>query len=153
MKGRITENTITHEAAAYADGDDLGAVFEITNAVPHMGATAKITSLTLLDKAKQNSALALLLFDSLPVVASSENAALNITDAIMSDQFIGVISIPSANYFSISASGIAVVDNIQKMVRAVAKATSIYGQLLCKGTPTYTSTTDLVLRLGFDQEG
>jgi hypothetical protein len=147
---RYTTNTVTHEAAAYHDGDDLGNCFEIANAVPDVGGEAVLESVMIVDAAKQASALALLLFTSQPTVASAENAALDITDAQMAAKCIAVISIPSASYFSLAANSVVQID-VSIVVKAAAGSTSIYGQLLCKGTPTYAGTTDLTVKLGFDQ--
>jgi hypothetical protein len=147
---RYTKNTITHEAAAYHDGDDLGAVFEIANAVADSGGEAILESVTIVDAAKQSSALALLLFDSSPTVSSAENAALDIADAIIAANCLAVISIPAASYFALNASSVVHVD-VSTVVKAAAGSTSLYGQLLCKGAPTYVSTTDLTVKLGFNQ--
>lgn len=111
---------------------------------------AVLSSLFLLDKAKQSAALELFLFRASPTIASADNAALDITDAEM-EKCIGVIAIPAANYFTSAAgSSICVVQNINLNINAL-NGKDIFALLVSKATPTYGAANALSLSLSVSQ--
>jgi hypothetical protein len=156
-KGRVVTVTPTVDTAIYASGDRIGSIMEFTNALDDSSGTATIQSVTIVDKAAQSSILQILFFNDLPTVASADNAALNITDAEMAAKCIGHVSVVAADYFALSASSVACVRNINLLVTSVKSSTnttgkSIWGVIRSGGTPTYTSTSDLVISVGLKQD-
>jgi hypothetical protein len=151
---RIVEVTPTVQAALYADGDQLGGVQELSSAVrdPENGMHGGVLhSISIVDKASQASALEILFFDESPTLTSSENAALDISDAEMADKCLGSVAIAAADYVALNANSVATVNDLGLILKGANGSTSIYAAIRCGGTPTYTSTSDLVIRYGIEQ--
>ena len=144
--GTTYEVTPVVDTNIYASGDRLGSILTLTDFFQKYNRSAEITGLSLLDKAKQKSVLQVLFFDELPTVASADNATLDITDAEMADKCLGYLPVAAADYKDLSASSIATVLPASPLL-VTAKTTSLYAIILSGGTPTYTSASDLVLRL------
>jgi hypothetical protein len=137
--------TPTVDTAIYASGDQLGSLMTLTGALPSMKA-GLLESLTILDKSKQKSVLNVLFFSSLPAIVSADNAALDITDAVMATSCIGYVPVASADYKDLANSSVATIRSLSMIVNRTAS--ELYALMLCGGTPTYTSTSDLVLTFG-----
>lgn len=156
-KAKIVTVTPTVDTNIYASGDHLGTLVELANALDDASGTGLIVSVVINDKASQNSVLNLLLFKDKPTVASADNAALNITDAEMAAKCIGHIPVAAADYVALSASSVAAVRNVNLMVQGLKSSDnpngkSLWAILRSGGTPTYTSTTDLVISFGIKQD-
>lgn len=156
-KGKVIQLTPTVDTAIYASGDQLGSLMELTNAMDDSSGTATIVSVSIHDKAAQSSILQILFFNDAPTIVSADNAALNISDADMATKCVGHVSVVAGDYFALSASSMACVRNVQLMVNSVKSATNTTGKSLWAiirsgGTPTYTSTTDLVISVGLKQD-
>lgn len=147
------------QAAAYASGDQLGELFSLNDALDDSSGTGGILSLVVLDKAKQKAAIDVLLFSEKPTLVSSDNGALDISDAEMAQKFIGKISISTTDYADLANCSIACLTQVALLVNSVKDANNgnpdgkiVWGILQSRGTPTYTSTSDLVLRVGVIQD-
>ena len=156
-KSKLVTMTPVVDTAIYASADQLGSLVELTNAMDDSSGTGTIVSVTVLDKAAQSSTATLLIFNDKPVVASVDNAALNISDAEMSSKCVGVIPIPTASFVALSASSAMAVLNVQLLVNSVKSADnaggrSLWAILRSGGTPTYTSTSDLTIKIGIRQD-
>lgn len=148
---KVITVTPTIEAAAYGDADRLGSIMTLSDAFAAGKGTVELSSITVLDKAKQKSAIDVLFFSELPTVASADNAALSITDAEMA-KYIGRVAIPAAGYEDTADSSDTTVRNIGLVMQAAAGSTSLYAIVQCQGTPTYTSTSDLTLKFSLVQD-
>lgn len=154
---KIISVTPTVDTAIYASGDHLGTLMTLTGAVDASLIGAVLQSITVTDKASQSSALDILLFNYTPTIASADNAALNISDSEMATKCIGVVNIPSASYKALSANSVVTVSGINLVCQpskagvegAYTNQTSLYALICSRGTPTYTSTSDLTLKFGF----
>lgn len=147
----LIEVTPTISTSAYASGDQLGGLQTLTGALRVSGGTGVLENITVLDKDKEASAMTIFFFDDSPTVASSDNAALSISDAEMADKCIGHVSLAAIDYKSISGSSIATVRNVGLALKA-ASGTSLYAIAMIEGTPTYGGTADLVFRYGILQD-
>ena len=95
---RILDVTLTLDtASAYAQNDVLAATQEIVGAVPN-GSSAILTSIRLVDYAKNNAALQLWFMDSAAVIGT-ENAAENTADSI-SSAVLTVVDFAATDYTS-----------------------------------------------------
>ena len=121
------------------------------------GSVSILYSLTVIDKAKQNVELDLFFFDQLPTIASSDNAAFDLTDANMALSCVGVVNVPSSAYKNSSSNSCASVLNVGLAIKCgstdVTKAGDLYVVAVTRGTPTYASTSDLVFKYVFAQDG
>lgn len=136
------------DTSAYAAADQMGAVNTITDC----GAYTKnleLVGLTVIDKDKEKGAFDILFFRASPTVASSDNAALNITDAQMATNFIGHVSILATDYVDISASSIATLPASRLGLRLEMDSDDLYCLLRAASAPTYTAASDLVIKLAF----
>lgn len=143
MRGKIVQVTLTTDTSAYASGDQID-VEKAMDGACNAGSPAILRSLTVIDKAKQKSDLDILFFDADPTNAVADQAAADISDAEMADKAIGVVSIAAANYKDLNASSIATVSP------GLMVSGTVYALVVCRGTPTYTGTSDLVLKAAFD---
>ena len=138
-------------AGAYGLGDALGGRLRFPRATHGAGHTAVIETLRLVDRAQQNFAIDLVLFDQ-PFTETADNAVFAPSDRDM-DHCIGVINIPAAAYFNFSTNAVAVLpltDANWGMGVTVwtAESDALYGQMVVRGgAPTYVATDDLRLRL------
>lgn len=143
---------------AYTSGDYLGTVNTVSNAARFSGGGGVITSVTVLDKTQaQRSAFDILLFNS-SITATTDNAASAISDADMA-KCVGVISVLTTDYNTAfpgtPLNSVAYKPDTKTNTLPMSMAipyyclgsTSLYVQLIVRGTPTYTSATDLVVQL------
>jgi hypothetical protein len=142
----ILEATVTNDTNIYADLDQLGELITIANAFSGTSFKGSINSVTVIDAIKQKSAFRIFFFDEAPTIASSDNAALNITDAEMADKCIGKIEIAAADYKDLAANSVATVSGLNLIVKS--KSTSLFCLCQSGGTPTYTSVDALTLKIG-----
>jgi hypothetical protein len=155
-KSKVVTMTPTIDTSAYASGDQLGSLVELSNALDDSSGTGTIVSVAVLDKAAQSSALTLLLFKDKPTVASSDNAALNISDSEMA-KCLGIIPIAGTDYVALSANSIASVRNVNLVISSTKSdlnlnGTSLWAILRSGGSPTYGAASDLVLSIGIKQD-
>lgn len=144
---RVTVDTNTD---AYTAADQVGTLRTITDAVEGYG-EGQLVHVSVLDKGKQKSSLILLFFSAAPTVASANNAALDVTDAEMASKFLGLVAVTADDYVDITGSSVNTVDAITyggKDLVLSSTTGDIYMLIQTLGTPTYTSTSDLVVTLG-----
>ena len=152
-KSRVVTVTPVLSLTAYADGDQMGSVLTLENMFDTSGDTLALQTLAVLDKSKQNSSIDILFFKSSPTVASVDNAPLDISDAEMAAKFVGKLSLLNTSYSDLANSSIANINNLGILCQSVGGGiTSLYCILQCRGTPTYTSASDLVLNIGAFQD-
>lgn len=143
--------------AIYATGDCLGGLTTVTNASTTAGLGGFVQSLIVLDKSQaQRSAFDILLFKA-SVTSAGDNAPAAFSDADMLN-LVGIIPILTTNYNTVwpgtPLNSIAYLPDMKVaanpanvQVPYTCTATSLFVQLVVRGTPTYTSTTDIVLSL------
>lgn len=138
-------------AGIYAINDAVGGRLQLPRATRGAGHTAVIESVRLVDRARQNFALDLVLFDQ-PFTGIDDNAVFAPSDADL-DHCVGVINIPAAAYFNFSTNAVAVLPLTdanwgQGFPIWTAESDVLYGQLVVRGgPPTYVALDDLRLRL------
>lgn len=137
----VVEATPTITAGAYSSGDALGGLLTFENVVEADGDGFTIDGFVITDLGKQSANIDLVLFDD-SFTATADNAAFDPSDTDLL-KCLGVI--PSGAYSEFNDSGVMRRSGIG--FNGVLVGTSLYGQLVVRGTPTYTSTTDLTVRL------
>jgi hypothetical protein len=136
---------------AYTAADQLGGLQTLSDAARYSGDRkgSLLLDIIIVDKDKQNSAMDILFFSDSPTVASSDNAAADVSFAEMSSKFIGRVSIESTDWKSIANCSEATARNVGLHLRPGTvndPATKLYALAVARGTPTYTSTTSLVFK-------
>lgn len=141
---RVTQTPTITAAGIYAAKDVVGTLLTFAGAARFNGGGGRVTSVQIVDKDQERADMDLILFDTVPTVAS-DNAAFDPTDAELSN-CIGWVPISAAYFTDFTDNSVAHIDLNLEYVLA---ATSIYGVLVARGTPTYTGTSDLVVTLTF----
>lgn len=155
--GQVFEITpvLTNFATPYTANDQVGGINTISEAFQLYNPKSVIQSVTVIDKAKQNAALELYFFDELPTVASSDNAAMDVSDAEMADKCLGFVEVPAANYKTLANNSVGVAISAMNLLLKAAQTSTTISKLYMvartSGTPTYGSISDLVIKLGIIQ--
>lgn len=138
----------TLDTSIYASGDQMGSLMTISNFTDQSSGAVMLRSLVVVDKDKQKAAFDLLLFNALPTVASSDNAALDISDSEMASKFIGKISVAAADYTDLANSSYACIKAVDTVIQ-LSGSTTLYAICRCgASTPTYAASS-LQLKLGY----
>ncbi len=136
--------TPTTTVGAYSAKDAVGGVMTFTGAVRATGGKAIVRSLVLTDLTVTANVLQLWLFDTVPASPIADNGAFDVPDNEFAT-IVGIIPIAAADYLVATDNQVATVRSVN--LQYTVPATTLYGQLMCTGTPTYASTTDLTLTL------
>ena len=147
--------TPTISAAIYAAGDVMGAANTITSAAVATGRPGQIVGATLVDNGKQSAALECWIFAVSPTLVNADNGVFDITDAnLVTALPVGVIDFSAANYKSASANAVCngTVNGGSPVLSFVTSGSAnLFCAFMTTGTPTYASTSDLVLYLTVNQ--
>ena len=144
----VKEVTLSLDTNAYASGDVLAEVQEVTGALRSAALTGVIQSLAVLDKDDQGEALDVVFFKA-SASLGTENAAVSISDAD-ADKILGVVEVAAGDFVDLVNSQLAVKANLS-IVAAVASGTSIYVGAISRGTGTYTAS-GITLKIGILQD-
>jgi hypothetical protein len=143
---RLSATPTVSTSPAYTAKDAVGGVMSFANAVRASGGSARLEAVQVVDKGQQMAALDLVLFDSNPGGTFSDNTAFDPTDADLSTV---VAVIPIGSYADFNDNSVADVPVSRSIVLA---GTTLYGALVTRGTPTYTTTSDIVVTLTLVQD-
>lgn len=140
---RIQNTPTISNGAAYTSGDVLGGLQTLSNAARISGGSGIIQSITVLDKTQaQRAAIDLLFFDR-SVTVAADNAAVAMSDADMAF-CLGIVSIGPYNaaWPGTPLNSEATLLNVG--LPFVLNGTDLFVVAVVRGTPTYTSTSDLI---------
>jgi hypothetical protein len=155
LSNLILKVDLVTDTSAYANVDVIDGVKTVAHAFIDDGGQALLQSLVVTDKAKQKSDLDIFFFDEAPATSvGADQAAFALADTDLA-KCLGSVTVAAADYKDSSAASVATLKNIQLMLQAKrgAKARSLYLVVVSRGTPTYTSASDLSLKLGLTREG
>lgn len=147
--GVTISQTPTITAGAYAAGDAVGGLLTFANAALVAGGGGVILSAVIIDDAGQDAELELWLFNQ-TFVAMADNAPWAPAEADL-EHLVGIISTEDSAQGWLAAGTPSAVD-IEVSKRFDCAATSLYGQLVTRGTPTFVAVDDLTLKLGLLQD-
>ena len=139
--GQTITQTPTLTTAAYTANDAVGTLLTFADAANRTGGGGVITDVVIVDDAGQDAELELWLFDT--TFLATDAAAFAPAEASLHN----VISIIKSTDGVWAAAGTASVNNIKEVLRYDCTGTSIFGHLVCRGTPTYTAADDLTVRI------
>jgi len=152
FKSRVITLTPVLSVAAYADGDQMGVAMALTDALDNPTDVSTVISVAVVDKASQQTDFDLLLFNAQPTTGAN-HAPCAISDAEMAAKFLGVVSVRVANYADLTTCSYASVIGLGLMLQGVAgSGNQLWGVFVCRGAPTFTSVSDLVVRVGVEQD-
>ena len=137
----------TVTAGAYSAGDTVGGLMTFANAARATGAGGVLKSVVLLDDAGQDAELELWLFN-VTFTAIADNAAWAPSEADL-EKLICVVSTTDGAWRAADTPSANVIEVAQ---RYDLVGTSIFGQLVTRGTPTYAATDDVTVKNGLLQD-
>lgn len=146
-----TFNPGTSNGAIYASGDQIGILKILAKAAFSSTAIVLLKSLVLLDKSKQKSALDILFFSGNITNAVLDNATADLADADLVTYYQGKVSVAAADYVDLNASSLVAKPLLDLMMKSETTDGDLYALVVSRGTPTYTSVDDLVIRAAFQQ--
>jgi len=139
---RISQTPTISNGAVYAAKDVIGGLLTFANAARAGILSGVIEAVTIVDKGQQMAAIDLVLFNA-TLTPAADNAIFAPSDSDLVTS-VGVIPIATTDWKDFSTNSLATVKPDHKYVIA---GTSLFGVLVSRGTPTYTSTTDLVVSI------
>lgn len=143
----IQQTPAISNGAIYAAKDAIGALLTFANAARVSGGSITVQSVQIADKGQQMAAVDLVLFDR-TFTAPTDNAIFAPTDAeVLTCR--GVISFYASDYADFSTNSVA---NKIVGLDMVLNGTDLFGVLVARGTPTYTSTADIVVTVTVSQD-
>lgn len=147
MTFKIVTATPVITAGGYSALDAVGGLLEFENVASPFQPALRIQAAVIIDKAKQSPVLNLFLFDR-TFTATADNDAFDPTDADLAN-CLGHIHWGAADYEVGSDNGVGDVSQVTlpHFIQLVDGGTSLFGQLQCEGTPTFASTSDLIVKL------
>ena len=143
----ISQTPTVSAAAIYAANDAVGGLLTFANAALVTGGGGVIKDVLILDDAGQDAVLELWLFNA-TFTAMADNAAWAPSEADLR-KLVGVVSTVDGSWFAAGTPSIARVEGSQ---RYDCTGTSLFGQLVTRGTPTYAATDDVTCIIGLLQD-
>ena len=138
----ISQTPTISAAAIYASGDAVGGLLTFANAARFSGGGGISKNIIIIDDDKESGALELWLFNQ-TFTATADNAPWDPSDTDL-ENCIGVISTVNGDWFAAADNQVA---DIEVSKRYDLTGTSMFGQLVTRGTQTYTATTDLTVKI------
>lgn len=154
-----TIQTPALDTSIYAANDRLGAIMTLSNVCRNPGGVVELVDVLLTDSTATSSiSVDILFFDSLPTVASADNAAINISDTEIL-KLCGSVSLLTGNYKSTASNGYIYATGLNMLMKPVAPSASVgivassnlYALMVLRaGTPTFAANS-IQLRMRFKQ--
>lgn len=145
--GDTIQQTPTVTAGAYAANDAVGGLLTFANAALAAGGGGVVKSCLILDDAGQDAVIELWLFD-VTFTAMVDNAPWAPSEADLRN----LVCVISSNDGTWYAAGTPSACDIECSKRYDAAATSLFGQLVTRGTPTFAATDDVTVQIGVLQD-
>ena len=151
---KVAVNTITTTSGlAYASGDNIGGRISILNAVRVAGGTGFICDVQVVDVTNQKPAIEIDFFTSSPTGTYTNHSAQSFAtaDALL---YLGKVNIAAADYTT-QAGGSALLSIVSKTLQNipfVCAATTLFYTIRTTTTPTFGSTSGLIVKVGISQD-
>ena len=130
-------------AGAYSAGDAVGTIIPFANAARDTGAGGVLKQVTIIDDAGQDAELELWLFNA-SFTAMTDNAAWAPAEADL-EKLICIVSTSDGTWRAAGTPSAIVIEVAQ---RYDLTGTSMFGQLVTRGTPTYAAVDDVTVKIG-----
>lgn len=146
---KVISQTPTISTAAYTAKDAVGGLLTFTDAGRLAHGSGIVHAVTIIDKDAEAAELVLVLFDR-SFTPTADAAPFDPTDADLAN-CVGKITVAASDYQAFNDNAVGQVKNVGLPFQTFADG-NLYGQLMCTGTPTYTATSDLVVKLHILQD-
>ncbi len=129
--------------SAYSSGQAIGSTITIPKVADFGFGT--ILNVALIDTSDQKAAIDILIFNQ-PLASPQTNKTACSISAADAANLVGHLSLTGASYSDLVASAVATQYNLW-MAIAGGVDNNVYVQLVSRGTPTYTSTSALIVKI------
>lgn len=148
---RIPVTPVVSNAVAYTAKDAIGALMTFASAVNGVGGSGRITAVQIEDKDQQMAQgnMDLILFDR-TIAAPTDNAIFAPSDAELAN-VIAVIPFAATTDWTDLSTNCVAHKTLDIGFKLEASTTSIFGVLVARGTPTYASTSSIVVTITVQQ--
>lgn len=146
--GAVIGQAPTVSTSVYGAKDAVGGLLTFASAARIANGKGIVNSLTIIDDDNEAAGLELWLYDRV-FTATADQAAFDPTDAD-NENLVGVVPVSTADYYAAADNAVACVRGIGLEYACASAGTTLYGQLKCTGTPTYTATTDISIKLAVE---
>ena len=138
-------------AAIYAAGDALGGRLEFALAAPAISGRAYITKIVIVDDDQELAPIDIVFFDR-AFTATADNAPFAPSDADMQNS-LGYVDIAATDYANFSTNSVACKTSGLRMPFDfdLYGTQTLYAQMVVRGTPTYTATDDLTVKIAVER--
>jgi hypothetical protein len=130
-------------AGAYDVGDAVGGKLTFAGVLADGASHGVVRGCRIIDKGRQSVPLELWLFRE-DFTHSNDNAVFNPSDSDLTN-LAAVIQV--GDWFPTAGNSVGQPDNLPQTFTLDSGDTTLYGQLVSRGAPTYASTSDLVVEL------
>jgi len=139
--GAISQSPTVSASPAYSTGDVIGTKLTFAAAVLAAGGSGLVQSVNIDSKSAQTGAMDLILFNADPSSSTfTDNAALAVNAADF-DKVLGVVHV--TDWTNLGTPSFAQAQNLA--LPFTLAATSLFGVLVARSTPTLGSTSDLTI--------
>ncbi len=145
--GISVSQTPTVTAGIYAANDAVGGLLTFANAARITGKGGRIKSLVILDDAGQDAEIELWLFNA-TFTAMADNDPWAPSEADLR-KLVAIITSGGGAWF---AAGTPSAARVEVSQRYDLVGTSLFGQLVTRGTPTFAATDDVTVILGLETD-
>jgi hypothetical protein len=146
-QARISVTPTVSTSPAYAAKDAVGGLMTFANAAGVSAGTGLIQAVTVVDLSQQQPSLDLVLFDQTVAGTVTDNAAFDPTDGDLANV---IAVIPISNWADFNDNSVAYRSGLAFAFKAAA--TSIFGALVARSTPTFVGTSDISVLLTVIQD-
>jgi hypothetical protein len=143
---KTVDVTLSLDTNAYANGDVLADMQEVTGVMDFDGQGRVLQSVQVIDEDDNGIAIDVVV-GTATFSLGTENAAVSVTDA-NARNIAAIVSVAAADYVDLVNSQQAFVDNIGHPVRAASGQTSLWVGAIARDAGTFTAS-GIRLRLGF----
>ena len=140
--GKSISQTPAVTAGAYSANDVVGDILTFTFAA-NSGKGGVIKDVIIIDDAGQDAVMELWLFNA-TFTAIADNDAWDISQAD-SRNLVAIISTSNGAWYATGTESVAMIEASQ---RYDVTGTSLFGQLVTRGTPTFSATDDVTVIIG-----
>jgi hypothetical protein len=139
--------TPTISTTAYTAGDAVGGLLTFSGAARASGGSIRVETVQVVDASKQLADLDLLLFDR-SITAPTDNAVFAPSTTELG-YCVGFVPLGGGFYSSLNANAVASVPVGQS---CLLSGTDLFGVLVARSAPTYTTTSALVVTVTGSQD-
>lgn len=142
----------TISTLAYANGDTVGSLINLSDVVHANGLGAYLHSITVTDESAEDTGLSFVFFSENPTGSTFTDNDPVVIDVADRDKILGVVAAEAADYFPVgSGLSVASVRGIGLALEAGDDVTDIWVAVIANEAGTYAGTNDLIFRFGLAQ--